>query len=431
MYADDLVMIAESENQLQENMTLLNNYCMNWNLEINLKKTKTMVFNRGNKLCKTNIYINNTLIECVKEFRYLGFTISAKNCSFLKTISDLKIKVNRAIFALNNKIKLSKLPTNLAIKLFNTQIKPILLYGSEIWAPYSNFNYENWDSCEIEQCHTQFLKRILGCNIQSPNVMIGGELGRCPLLTDIISNSISFLKHLSENENTLAKYALLYELQNNGGDDILQLIKTYRPDLINKLNADECKQINNILIKRQCCTDYQLMWSDKINQLPKAISYIMFKNRLNPEKYVTSVSNTKHKIALCRFRVSSHDLMIEKGRHFRPIIQREDRKCPFCANDIENETHFITKCPLYNDDRNELYSEIRKTTNHFDNLTADQKFIFIMTNEDHGIINKLAKYIYNAMKKRKHTELINQKTGKKLITGKTMFCTRSHTNTSL
>ena len=101
----------------------------------------------------------------------------------------------------------------------------------------------------------------------------------------------------------------------------------------------------------------------------------MFKNRLNPEKYVTSVSNTKHKISLCRFRVSSHDLMIEKGRHFRPIIQREDRKCPFCANDIENATHFITECPLYNDDRNELYSEIRKTSNHFDNLTADQKFI--------------------------------------------------------
>ena len=32
MYADDLIMIAESEAQLQEKMTLLNNYCMGWNL---------------------------------------------------------------------------------------------------------------------------------------------------------------------------------------------------------------------------------------------------------------------------------------------------------------------------------------------------------------------------------------------------------------
>ena len=229
MYADDLIMIAESEAQLQKKMTLLNNYCMDWNLQINKKKTKTMVFNRGNKLCNTNIYLNNNLIECVKEFKYLGFTISAKNCSFLKTLSDLKIKANRAIFALNNKIKLSKLPTELTIKLFNSQIRPILLYGSEVWAPYSNFNYDNWDNTEIEQCHTQFLKRALGCNIQSPNLMIRAEVGQYPLLTDIINRSVGFLKHVNESESTLAKYALLYELENNidNNDDnnILQLVE--------------------------------------------------------------------------------------------------------------------------------------------------------------------------------------------------------------
>ena len=72
MYADDLVMVAESEEQLQKKLSLLNNYCAKWNLEINIKKTKTMVFNRGNKLCKTNIYLDNKLIECVKEFKYIG-----------------------------------------------------------------------------------------------------------------------------------------------------------------------------------------------------------------------------------------------------------------------------------------------------------------------------------------------------------------------
>ena len=106
MYADDLVMLSQSEDQLQKNMSLLNAYCANWNLEINTKKTKTMVFNRGNKLCKTRIFLNNKLIECVKEFKYLGYYVSSKHYSFLKTISDLKTKANCAIFALNNKIKL-------------------------------------------------------------------------------------------------------------------------------------------------------------------------------------------------------------------------------------------------------------------------------------------------------------------------------------
>ena len=40
MYADDLVMLSQSEDQLQKNMSLLNAYCANWNLEINTKKLK-------------------------------------------------------------------------------------------------------------------------------------------------------------------------------------------------------------------------------------------------------------------------------------------------------------------------------------------------------------------------------------------------------
>ena len=48
--------------------------------------------------------------------KYLGFTISAKNYSFLPTIEDLSLKAERAIYALNTKVKLSKIPTRLAKK---------------------------------------------------------------------------------------------------------------------------------------------------------------------------------------------------------------------------------------------------------------------------------------------------------------------------
>ena len=179
MYADDLIMIARSEEELQSNMTMLNDYCTNWNLEINIKKTKTMVFNRGNKLCKTTIHVNKAPIECVKEYKYLGITISAKHCGFSHTIKDLRTKANRAIFALNNKIKLSQLPTKLAIKVFNTQINPIVLYGSEVWAPYSGYNYENWDTCETERCHTQFLNRNLFWHPTLPIIQKSNRWAKC------------------------------------------------------------------------------------------------------------------------------------------------------------------------------------------------------------------------------------------------------------
>ena len=42
-----------------------------------------MIFNRGNKLINTDFNTRNSKIENVKEFKYLGITISAKKLQFL------------------------------------------------------------------------------------------------------------------------------------------------------------------------------------------------------------------------------------------------------------------------------------------------------------------------------------------------------------
>ena len=125
LYADDLIILAHSEEELQKKVDILQTFCKNNKLEINEKKTKTMVFNRGNNICKAKIYINKLLIENLKEIKYLGFTIGAKNCSFKNTIMDLSSNAKRVIFALNSKIKLSLIPVRL--KIFTSQVVPILL----------------------------------------------------------------------------------------------------------------------------------------------------------------------------------------------------------------------------------------------------------------------------------------------------------------
>ena len=119
MYADDLVLISRTKEGLQRQIDSLCNYCKKWKLSINIKKTKSMVFNRGNNLIKTVFNVGSTPIENVKTFKYLGFTISAKNCSFQQTIDDLTLKANRAMYAIKSKMKLSTLPIKLAIKKKN------------------------------------------------------------------------------------------------------------------------------------------------------------------------------------------------------------------------------------------------------------------------------------------------------------------------
>ena len=55
-------------------------------------------------------------------------------------------------------------------------------------------------------------------------------------------------------------------------------------------------------------------------------------------------------ICFTSFRVSSHDLEIEKGRYKK--VPAENRKRNVCeSGGIENETHFIFDCALYDDER--------------------------------------------------------------------------------
>ena len=130
---------------------------------------------------------------------------------------------------------------------------------------------------------------------------------------------------------------------------------------------------------------------------PKANSYIKFKNRISLEKYLSSIQNVRHRIALTRFRLSNRNLLIEKGRHFRPKLERHDRKYFICKDDVEDENHFITNCPLYSNQEFPL-NRLYKNNRFFQLFNDEQKFIFIMTNENEDVMVELAKFIFSATK---------------------------------
>lgn len=52
-----------------------------------------------------------------------------------------------------------------------------------------------------------------------------------------------------------------------------------------------------------------------------------------------------YKKCISKMRLSSHNLLIETGRHKN--IPRDKRFCKTCITDIEDEYHFILVCPMY------------------------------------------------------------------------------------
>ena len=243
------------------------------------------------------------------------------------------------------------------------------------------------------------MQRVLGCNIHTSNIGARGEGGARPLLIDIIKRIISYIKNINERRESIGYSAYEFELKNDSESNVKKYINNF-----NLSDGNEILEKKTNIIKEICQDNYDMCWCTMLAESPKANSYIKFKNRISLERYLSSIQNVRHRIALTRFR-STHNLLIEKGRHFRPKLEGHDRKCFICRDNVEDENHFIANCPLYSNQRFPL-NGLFKNNSFFQLFNDEQKFIFIMTNENEDVMVELAKFIFSATKIRE--EAINE-----------------------
>jgi hypothetical protein len=80
LFADDMVVMAETAENLQESLNRVYEYCEKWGLEVNVEKTKIVVFRKRGKVV-SQWYFDKELVEVVDSFIYLG-VVSNYNGSF-------------------------------------------------------------------------------------------------------------------------------------------------------------------------------------------------------------------------------------------------------------------------------------------------------------------------------------------------------------
>ena len=82
---------------------------------------------------------------------------------------------------------------------------------------------------------------------------------------------------------------------------------------------------------------FNTLWQQQISTYPKADIYKLFKNRID----LTIIDNRKLRVMYTKFGLSDHKLAIEEGERKRPFVPREQRMCPLCSLEVENEIHFL------------------------------------------------------------------------------------------
>jgi len=128
LFADDQVIIADTEDNLQKAARKLNQIITENGLTISVQKTKSMALKERDPV-RTKIVVDK-IIEQVNSFNCLGNMISYEKELDIddKLHNYLKITgILSNVFRPQNPLKKTR------IKLYNTLALPVLLYGSETW----------------------------------------------------------------------------------------------------------------------------------------------------------------------------------------------------------------------------------------------------------------------------------------------------------
>ena len=253
----------------------------------------------------------------------------------------------------------------------------------------------------------------MGLPRQASNFGIKAELGRKPLFAFICAQAVRYWARLvNMNDNRLLKIAFLSELEVHrcGGNSwvtfILKLFEVMKANHIlkstNRLNdKNEIYKIKTFVMESITKLYYENAF-DQITEHNKLRTYKTFKDSYSLENYIkiSDIPLSWRKL-YCSFRISCHDLEIEKGRYSRPKKSPEERICKLCNICVESELHFIVECNKYSELRDDLYKGISIENSNFMNVCSENKFKYLMTTNDITIVKKVMEFIYLALLKRK------------------------------
>ena len=96
-FADDIALIADSENDQQTLIERVHDVSKKYGMEISIPKTKAMIFSHEDQL-QVNIKLDDTSLDQVNRLKYLGVTFTPSNDS----TSEIKSRLLLASIALGN-----------------------------------------------------------------------------------------------------------------------------------------------------------------------------------------------------------------------------------------------------------------------------------------------------------------------------------------
>src|SRR5215469_12929114 len=133
LYADDTVLIGETEESLQRLVTSFDRICRKRKVRINGDKSKVMRVGDNGRILDMGIRIGRVRIKQVDCFNYLGVVISAVGEGRQEFGHRLK-EGNRALGGVREVWNRGRMSVGMKRRVFESIVVPKVMYGSETWS---------------------------------------------------------------------------------------------------------------------------------------------------------------------------------------------------------------------------------------------------------------------------------------------------------
>jgi hypothetical protein len=173
LFADDVVLFADSREDLQRMIDIVASYSHKWRFEENLGKCGVMTVwaNPSSKRSEpAALKFLGQAVQEVEQYKYLG-VIMHETLLWEKHIERIAAKANAARVKFQRVLTNRRLPVRLRLHVYKTYIMPLLDYASDIWWTNSK------QSATLEAIQMSALRSILQCNQKTNNAAVRSVLG--------------------------------------------------------------------------------------------------------------------------------------------------------------------------------------------------------------------------------------------------------------
>ena len=331
LWMDDVCLIHFDQEKLQEILNVTNYVAQKYHIEFGAAKCKVVKIGKGTK---SEIRLNNQILEEVTSYKYLGELINNKgNLEDHLTATQNKIRaITAQIIAETGNKEFKGIKMKAIWQLVDATIIPILTYAAEGW---------NYTKEEIEKTQTIFneaLKTILFLPQGTPTTILLNETGY-PAIEDIIKKKRIMQAHrvINMKKNPLIKKMTQHEnstwMKRTNG--ILEEFKV--KDEITKCSKNEMKNIINKKIMEMTREKTQ---EEAENKTKTKHWWENIENRsINKRPEYLEKLNRKECNAIIKTRTSMLPVKMNQKNKFQ-----KNTKCRYCKNSPETQKHIIEEC---------------------------------------------------------------------------------------